>query len=316
VATATTHPAGAALNRGTDAGGGGHAARPGAGITGCSRRRAWARLALVAALLTAGCERAPDDANDHANLLALATTTSVDDSGLLDVLVPAFEAAHAGIRLRVIAVGTGQALALAQRGDADVVFVHSPVDEEAFMQSGAGRQRVSVMYNSYIIAGPASDPAGVRAAASAADAFRRIAGANERFISRGDDSGTHRREVALWREAGFAEPSSLAFRAEIGQGMGEALMMASERNAYILTDNSTHRSMRDRLRLQVLFEGGTELRNLYSVLTTSRTSKPVAADAFLAWMTSPDAAALIREHGVAEFGAPLFTVLADQAHER
>lgn len=263
-------------------------------------------LALVSLLAAAaGCSRAPTPTTS----LTLATTTSVEDSGLLDVLVPAFEDAHPGLRLSVVAVGTGQALALGRRGDADVVLVHSPADEQRFMEQGAGRRRVTIMYNAYVIAGPAADPAGVGEAADAADAFRRIAVSGTRFISRGDDSGTHRRELALWREAGLADPTSLSFRAEIGQGMGEALMMASEMNAYVLTDDGTLTSMADRLRLRVLHEGGTELRNVYSVITTSRTTRAEESDSFLAWMTSPEAALLISEHGVAEYGTPLFTLL-------
>jgi tungstate transport system substrate-binding protein len=263
--------------------------------------RTAARAALLLAALTA-C--APGSGRDTE--LVLATTTSTDDSGLLDELLPAFEAAHPGVRVRLIAVGSGQALALGRRGDADVMLVHSPDDEAAFMHDGAGRSRLPVMYNDYVIAGPAHDPAGVRSAQSGVDAFRRIARHNAPFVSRGDDSGTHRRELALWREADV-DVAREAFRAEVGQGMGEALAIAAERRAYVLSDRATFTALAAALGLSLLHEGGATLQNPYSVVTVAGARQPEAADAFAAWMTSPAAAALIRGYGVERFGAPVFT---------
>jgi tungstate transport system substrate-binding protein len=264
-----------------------------------------ARTIARAALLLAGVT-ACGPASGRDIELVLATTTSTDDSGLLAELLPAFEAAHAGVRVRLIAVGSGQALALGRRRDADVLLVHSPDDEAAFMNDGAGRSRAPVMYNDYVLAGPAHDPAGVRSAQSGVDAFRRIARQNAPFVSRGDDSGTHRRELALWREADI-DLTRAAFRAEVGQGMGEALAIAAERRAYVLSDRATFTALAGPLRLSLLHHGGATLQNPYSVITVAGAREPEAADAFAAWMTSPAAAAVIRGYGVERFGAPVFT---------
>jgi tungstate transport system substrate-binding protein len=237
----------------------------------------------------------------------LASTTSTEDSGLFDVLLPAFAEAHPTIRVRLIAVGSGQALRLGRRGDADVLLVHSPEDELEFMQDGAGRERRPVMYNEFVIVGPASDPAGVRGARDAADAFARIADHGARFISRGDDSGTHRRELAIWRAAGVHDAGTVSFRAEVGQGMGEALLIASERAAYVLSDRSTFAARAGTVRLDVLYDGGPDLLNSYSVITVAGASNSAAADRFADWVTSAAAASVIRHFGVEQFGAPLFT---------
>jgi tungstate transport system substrate-binding protein len=252
------------------------------------------------------CGQAGHDAE-----LVLASTTSTEDSGLFDVLLPAFADAHPTIRVRLVAVGSGQALTLGSRGDADVLLVHAPEDELEFMQSGAGRERLPVMHNDYVIVGPASDPAGVRRARDGADAFARIAQRGARFISRGDDSGTHRREMALWRAAGTHDAATASFRAEVGQGMGEALLIASELGAYVLSDRGTFTARAGTLRLEVLYEGGPDLLNSYSVITVAGADHSAAADRFAEWITSTAAAAVIAQHGADRFGAPLFT-----PHER
>jgi tungstate transport system substrate-binding protein len=264
------------------------------------RSAAW----IVAALLVLlACGR-PSDRDGE---LVLASTTSTDDSGLFDELLPAFERAHPGVRVRLIAVGSGQALELGGRGDADVLLVHAPEAEEAFMESGAGRTRTPVMYNDYVLAGPATDPAAVRSALGATDAFARIAAHGAPFVSRGDDSGTHHRELSLWRAGGVTPGPDASFRAEVGQGMGETLMIASERQAYVLTDRGTWTALAGTLRLAVLFEGGEELLNMYSVITVTAARNPAAAGQFADWITSEAGAAVIGGYGATRFGAPLFT---------
>ncbi|HSK18011.1 MAG TPA: substrate-binding domain-containing protein [Longimicrobiales bacterium] len=253
------------------------------------------RAALLLCLAFAGACDQPEE-------LILASTTSTVDSGLLDELIPAFERAHGDVRVKVIAVGSGEAMALGRRRDADVLLVHSPADEEAFMAAGHGLRRLPVMANDYVIAGPPSDPAGVRGMASAVAALRRLAASNAAFVSRGDSSGTHRKELELWAATG-TEPQT---RMEVGQGMGEALTIASERGVYILTDRGTYLALSDNLRLEVLVEGDDLLRNPYSVITVSGSRHPESADAFADWLVSRDAAEMIRMFGVDRFGQPLF----------
>jgi tungstate transport system substrate-binding protein len=234
--------------------------------------------------------------------LILASTTSTVDSGLLDVLIPAFERTHEDVRIKVIGVGSGEAMALGRRGDADILLVHSPAEEEAFMAAGHGRRREPVMANDFVIAGPPDDPARIRGEPSVIEALRRIAAQDAPFISRGDGSGTHRKEQGLWEAAG-ASPAS---RSEVGQGMGEALTIASERGAYVLSDRGTYLALSDYLRLEVLSEGDPLLSNPYTVITVADSRNAVNADAFADWLTSPEAAELIGAFGVERFGQPLF----------
>jgi tungstate transport system substrate-binding protein len=236
--------------------------------------------------------------------LTLATTTSTEDSGLFDVLVPAFEAAHPGVRLRVIAVGSGQALELGRRGDADVLLVHAPGAEIDFMEGGHGRDRRPVMYNDFVVVGPPEDPAGIRALTDAALALRTVAESGESFLSRGDDSGTHVREVSLWREAGWSPPPGPPVRLEAGQGMGETLVLAAERRMYTLADRGTFMAMQGRLRLEIMVDGGPDLANPYSVIVVKGTRNVEGADAFAGWLTSPAAVSVIESVEVA--GRPLF----------
>ena len=255
-------------------------------------------FALVLLCLLAAC-REPTP-------LVLASTTSTEDSGLFDVLLPAFMRSHPGIAVRVVAVGTGQALELGRRNDADVLLVHAPAAESAFVAAGYGIRRCVVMHNDFVIVGPVSDPASVRGARDAPSAFRAIADtAAATFVSRGDDSGTHRRELELWRaaRAQVAAPWYL----EAGQGMGEVLTIASEKGAYTLTDRATYLAMRDRLALVVLLEGDPLLFNQYGVIPVARARNRGGAEAFAAWITSPEGQQVIRTYGVGQFGAPLFT---------
>lgn len=262
---------------------------------------AWG-LALVAFLLLAlpalGEPRRP---------VILATTTSTLDSGLLDVLVPLFER-RAGYTVKTIAVGTGQALRMAARGDADVILVHAPELEAGYLAEGALIRRRRVMHNDFVLVGPPADPAGVRGARAAGEAFRRIAEREARFVSRGDDSGTHHKERALWKAAGVAPRRGRYI--ESGQGMGATLTIADEKGAYSLTDRATYLAFRKRLQLAVLLEGDAPLLNIYHVMEVNPATHPrVNAEggrAFAEFLLSPEAQAAIRTFGVEGYGEPLF----------
>lgn len=256
-----------------------------------------AALALLVPLVLFGCADQRED-------LLLASTTSTEDSGLFDVLLPAFMEAHPDTRVNVTAVGTGQALELGRRRDADVLLVHSPAAESAFVAAGHGTARCEVMYNDFVVVGPASDPAGVAGLTDATEAFRRIAGADFPFISRGDDSGTHRKERSLWDAAGV-DPSG-GWYMEIGQGMAESLRMAMERRAYALTDRATFLGHPRPLDLTILVEGDDRLFNQYGVIPVTGASHPGAARAFALWITGEEGQAIIGSHGADALGEPLF----------
>lgn len=242
----------------------------------------------------------------------VASTTSLYDTGLLDELVPAFEAAHPGYEAQVVAVGTGEALALGRRGDADVVLAHAPEREERFVAEGHGLRRTTFMRNDFVIAGPAEDPAGVADAADAADALRRIARAETGFASRGDDSGTNIRERTLWRDAGV-EPGG-DWYLEVGQGMGSTLLFAGERRAYVLTDRATLTTLRaNGLDLVEVYTDGDAMLNIYSVIPAARALRPEGAAAFEAWILGEEAAAIIRDFGAERYGQPLFTLTAPES---
>lgn len=221
--------------------------------------------------------------------LRLATTTSTQNSGLLDHLLPAFREAT-GIEVHVIAVGTGRALRLGEAGDVDVVMVHAPEAEARFVASGAGTRRYPVMKNAFLLIGPPHDPAAVEGLEDAAAALRRIARAGARFVSRGDDSGTHKKERALWTAAGL-EPDG-AWYVEAGQGMGKVLQMADELGAYTLTDQGTWLAYRERLRLVPLVAGDPRLDNPYSVIPVDPRRHPHvnhrAAMTLVDWLRSPE----------------------------
>jgi tungstate transport system substrate-binding protein len=239
--------------------------------------------------------------------LILATTTSTQDSGLLDELVPAFETQY-DYKVKVIAVGSGQALALGEAGEADVLLVHSPKAEEEFMSAGNGEDRLLVMHNDFVIVGPSSDPAGIGRADSAAAALALVAGKEAAFFSRGDESGTHSKELSLWEKANAA-PGGTWYQ-ETGQGMGATLGVASEKQGYTLTDRGTYLALRDDLDLAVLYEGDSALNNIYHVIVVNPEKhgevNAEAARAFAAFITSPETQNLIREFGVEKYGEPLF----------
>ena len=249
------------------------------------RTRTW--LAFVAVLAIALVPLGQGHAQSRPSII-LATTTSTQDSGLLDVLVPRFEKER-GIEVKVIAVGTGAALRMAGRGDADVVLVHAPDAERTYVESGDLIDGRLVMHNDFVIVGPPDDPARVRTLTSAADAMDAIA-ARGVFVSRGDDSGTHAQELALWRAARI-DPKSIARREETGQGMGATLNIADQKRAYTLTDRGTYLSLQKRLSLVIVFQGDPTLRNVYHVYAVNQAKHPKAkraeARAFMEFLVSP-----------------------------
>ncbi len=239
--------------------------------------------------------------------IILATTTSTQDSGLLDVLVPLFEK-KTGYVIKTIAVGTGQALAMGKRGDADVVLTHAPAAEKPLVAQGWFTDRTQFMHNDFIVVGPESDPAKLGGLKSVAQALRRIAERKATFISRGDDSGTHKMEKELWRAAGTGPASG--WYIEAGQGMGATLRIASEKQAYTLTDRSTYLSLRKTLALKILLEGDPPLLNRYSVMLVNPAKHPrvnsEGGRAFHSWLLSDEALNLIKGFGKDRFGQPLF----------
>jgi tungstate transport system substrate-binding protein len=253
-------------------------------------------------LLLAGCSSPP-----AAPSITLATTTSAQDSGVLDMLVPAFRAQN-GIEVKVVAVGTGQAIQLARRGDADILLVHDPAAEEKFMADGFGVNRRPLMYNDFVLLGPATDPAGVKGEKSVAAVFARIAEHKATFISRGDESGTHVKEKSIWKKAGVEPSGDWYVRA--GAGMGQVLRMASEKKAYTLSDRGTFLSQRQQLDLTILREHDPPLLNHYHVIEINPEKYPHVhskeARQFADFLVSPATQKRIGEFGVEKFGQPLF----------
>jgi tungstate transport system substrate-binding protein len=259
---------------------------------------------------------APATAQTPGSTVVLSTTTSTQDSGLLDVLVPVFER-QSGLTVKPVSVGTGQALALAARGEADVVLVHAPALERKYVAEGKLLNRRLVMYNDFVIVGPASDPAKVRGEPRAAGAFAKIAAAGARFVSRGDKSGTHLLEQALWKEAGVTPAAP--WYIESGQGMGVTLGIADDRRAYTLTDRATYLAFSKRLALTTLLEGDRALFNVYSVMEVNPANGPrvnaAGGKAFADFMLAPATQALIKSFGVEKFGRPLFVPIAGKKDE-
>ncbi len=237
----------------------------------------------------------------------LTTTTSTQDSGLLDVLVPMFEK-QTGYVVKTVSVGTGQALALGGRGEADVVLVHAPEAEKRYLAEGTLINRRLVMHNDFVIVGPPADPAKTRGLKRAIDGFRRIAGTMAPFVSRGDDSGTNLLEKRLWKEAGIDPKADWYLQS--GQGMGQTLAIASEKRAYSLTDRGTYLAFRKRIALDILVERDPPLLNIYSVMQVNPSRFPrvnaAGGKAFAEFMVSAEAQAVIKSFGVERFGEPLF----------
>ena len=235
--------------------------------------------------------------------MILATTTSTRDSGLLDELLPGFED-ESGCSVKTVAVGSGEALELAEKGDADALLVHSPAAEEEFMEGGHGTSRKAVMHNDFILVGPADDPAKIANAASAPDALTKIAKAEAPFASRADESGTHTKELSLWETAGI-EPGG-PWYIETGQGMGETLTISSQKQAYTLSDRGTFLAT-DNLDLELLVEGGKDLLNPYHVIVVRGDEvNRECSQEFSDWITSAPTQRQIGRFGVADYGQQLF----------
>lgn len=239
--------------------------------------------------------------------IILATTTSTQDSGLLDLLIPLFEK-QSGYQVKTIAVGSGQAMKMGEKGEADLLLVHSPEAENKFMAAGFGISRRLVMHNDFIIIGPATDPAGIKGA-NAVEAIKRIAGKGALFASRGDNSGTHAKEKALWKAAGIT-PDGQKWYQQTGLGMGQTLNVAAEKKGYTLTDRATYLALKKNLGLAILAEGDAKLLNVYHVIELNRSKWPkinaAGGKALADFMVDPKTQQLIGRYGVEKFGAPLF----------
>lgn len=264
-------------------------------------------LVLLAVILYSFFLKEPS-INKAENTMTLATTTSTEDSGLLDVIIPVFEKEYK-VKVKVLAVGTGQALEIGKRGDADVLLVHDRKAEEEFMAQGYGVNRKNVMHNEFLIVGPAGDPAEIKGMTNAKEAFKKIASKKATFISRGDQSGTHKKELEIWKALGTVPMES--WYVEAGQGMGETLMMADEMNAYTLTDEATYLSWREKINLKVMVRGDEVLTNPYGVIAVNPTKYPgvnyQAAMDFIDFVTGPKGQSLIASFGKERYGKPLFT---------
>jgi tungstate transport system substrate-binding protein len=246
--------------------------------------------------------------NAQQKTIIMATTTSTQDSGLLDVLLPIFEK-ETGYFVKTIAVGSGQAMAMGQRGEADVLLVHSPAAEKKFVSEGYGIHRRLVMHNDFIIVGAPEDPGKIRGLNSGTEAFKKIASARVLFISRGDNSGTHAKEKAIWT-AGGINPVKEKWYQQTGLGMGDTLNVASEKRAYTLSDRGTYLALKRHLQLDILTEGDAILLNIYHVIEVNPAKWPkvntAGAKAFADFMVSQETQGIIKTFGVDKFGSPLF----------
>ena len=262
---------------------------------------------LVAAVLTTGMTLPVWAAPAQKNLI-LATTTSTQDTGLLDVLNPLFEK-KTGYYVKTISVGSGQALAMGEKGEADVLLVHSPEAEEKLMAAGFGVDRLLVMHNDYIVLGPPADPAGIKGAKTTPEAFKKIAAAGALFLSRGDNSGTHSKEKGVWKAAGI-NPVGQKWYQETGLGMGQTLNVANEKNGYLIADRGTYLALKKNMSLGILKEGDPILMNIYHVIRVNPVKWPkvntAGAKAFSDFMVSSEVQGIIKTYGVDKYGSPLF----------
>ncbi|OGP98781.1 MAG: tungsten ABC transporter substrate-binding protein [Deltaproteobacteria bacterium RBG_19FT_COMBO_46_12] len=240
--------------------------------------------------------------------IILATTTSTQDSGLLDVLVPVFEK-KTGFFVKTIAVGSGQAMAMGQKGEADVLLVHSPEAEKKIIAEGYGINRRIVMHNDYIIAGPKEDPAKIKGIKLASEVFKKLALANALFLSRGDNSGTHAKEKSIWKTAGI-NPEEGKWYQQTGLGMGQTLNVAAEKKGYTLADRGTYLALKKNLNLDILVEGDAILLNVYHVIEVNPAKWPkvnvAGGKAFADFMVSKETQEIIKTFGIDKFGSPLF----------
>mgnify|MGYP001473377297 FL=1 len=263
-------------------------------------------LAAAALVIAAGITTA--EAAKAQKAVILATTTSTQDSGLLDVLIPMFEK-KTGYFVKTIAVGSGQAMAMGAKGEADVLLVHSPAAEKKFMADGNGVERRLIMHNDFIIVGPPSDPAKIKGMKKAAEAFKKIAASGSIFMSRGDKSGTHAKEMDIWKTAGVKYEGEKWYQ-QTGLGMGQTLAVAAEKKTYTLADRGTYLALKKGLGLDILVEGDGILLNIYHVIEVNPKKWTKAnfagGKAFADFMVSKDVQAVIKTFGVEKFGSPLF----------
>ena len=275
------------------------------------RRLTFVFVALILAVAPAALAQAP-----ASRTVILSTTTSTQDSGLLDVLVPLFEK-NTGYSVKTISVGTGQALALAARGEADVTLCHAPALEKKYVAEGKMQDRRLVMYNDFLLGGPEADPAKIKGDTSVLDALKKVAAAGARFVSRGDKSGTHILEQRLWREAGVTPAAP--WYIESGQGMGATLGIANDRQAYTLTDRATLLAFSKRVDLKALVEHDKLLLNVYSVMEVNPANGPkvntAGGKAFAAFMLAPETQAVIKTFGLDKYGQALFVPIAGKKDE-
>jgi tungstate transport system substrate-binding protein len=240
--------------------------------------------------------------------IIMATTTSTQDSGLLDVLLPIFEK-RTGYFAKTIAVGSGQAMAMGQKGEADVLLVHSPAAEKKFVAEGYGINRRIIMHNDFIVVGPSEDPAKIKGVKGTPEVFKKIASAGSLFLSRSDKSGTHSKEMAIWKEAGI-NPEGQKWYQQTGLGMGQTLNVTSEKKGYTLADRGTYLALKKNLSLDILAEGDAILLNVYHVIEVNPAKWPkvnaVGAKAFADFMVSNEVQDIIKTFGVDKFGSPLF----------
>jgi tungstate transport system substrate-binding protein len=264
-------------------------------------------IVIALAFLLCAASSVPAAGPAQKNLI-LATTTSTQDSGLLDVLNPLFEK-KTGYFVKTISVGSGQAMAMGQKGEADVLLVHSPDAEKKFMADGFGVDRLLVMHNDYIVLGPSADPAAIKGAKATPEAFKKIAAAGALFLSRGDNSGTHSKEKGVWKAAGI-NPVGQKWYQETGLGMGQTLNVANEKNGYTLADRGTYLALKKNLSLNILKEGDPILLNIYHVIGVNPVKWPkvntAGAKAFSDFMVSSEVQGIIKTFGVDKYGAPLF----------
>jgi len=275
------------------------------------RRLTFVFVALILAVAPAALAQAP-----ASRTVILSTTTSTQDSGLLDVLVPLFEK-NTGYSVKTISVGTGQALALAARGEADVTLCHAAALEKKYVAEGKMQDRRLVMYNDFLLVGPEADPAKIKGDTSVLDALKKVAAAGARFVSRGDKSGTHILEQRLWKEAGVTPAAP--WYIESGQGMGATLGLANDRQAYTLTDRATLLAFSKRVDLKAMVEHDKLLLNVYSVMEVNPANGPkvntAGGKAFAAFMLAPETQAVIKTFGLDKYGQALFVPIAGKKDE-
>lgn len=250
----------------------------------------------------------PPETKAGSNHILLATTTSIQDSGLLDILIPIFEK-KTGYFVKTIAVGSGQAIAMGERGEVDILLVHSPAEEKRLIAGGYGINRRRVMHNDFVIVGAPEDPANIKGVRLATEAFRKIASVRALFLSRSDRSGTHIKETEIWKSIGI-NPEGEKWYHETGLGMGQTLNVAAEKKGYTLSDRGTYLALKKKLNLSILVEGDPFLLNIYHIIEVNPAKCPkvnaAGARAFSQFMVSMEVQKLIRTYGVDQFSSPLF----------